>query len=130
MPFQHLFLNISFLKGNGATIVATVMFVLAALVASVLARFLGRVFKYRLPFSVLILLYAMAGGLLALFLHFYAVRYLSYIRDEDPDTLPLMFGMFSAFVFANMVALPILLISLRNKNRKIKELEEELRKKG
>jgi hypothetical protein len=120
----------SFLDGSGPSLVVTALFVFLALAATALAMLCGRLIFRRKSFSFFsILLYAVLGGLMGIFMHLYGTAYLQAKADKSAGSLLQMFSLFSFFTFANMLAVPLVVMALKSRNRKIKELEEELRKK-
>ncbi|HEV7232166.1 MAG TPA: hypothetical protein VGO45_12595 [Bacteroidia bacterium] len=121
----------SFFEGNGPTLIVITLFVMLALLACALLLLLKNLFFKHLPMAFgPALLFAMLGGLLGIFLHVYAIIYLDASRDTKMTSLFSTWGLFSLFTFAHMLAVPLLVLAFRGKTRKIKMLEEELKKKG
>jgi hypothetical protein len=118
------------LEGNGPTWIVLGLFVLLSLVAGSVASFIGKIFFRSHPLRYTgFLLFAMLGGLIGIFMHIYATQYLALSKDRNISSLLNMFSVFSVFTFLNMLAVPLFVLLLRSKNRKIKELQEELNKK-
>jgi hypothetical protein len=122
--------NQSFMDGNGPTYLVLGLYLGIAFLAGILARFAAKTL-FGIKTGVLgAFLLTILGGVLGISMHFYANHYFILSRDEKGETLLGMFGMFSLFTLANMIALPLLIYSIKSKNLKIKQLEEDLRKKG
>jgi hypothetical protein len=122
---------VSFLESNGPTWIVLGLFVLLSLAAGGLALLLGKLlFRTNTLRFYSLHFYVMLGGLIGIFMHLYATHYLSISRDKEISSLINMFSVFSVFTFINMLAIPILAMLLRSKNRKIKDLQEELKNKN
>ena len=118
------------MDGNGPTYLVLGLYLGIAFLAGIVTRFtIKSLFGIKTGILPAFLL-TMLGGVLGISMHFYANHYFLLSRDERGETLLGMFGMFSLFTLANMLALPLLIYSIKSKNLKIKQLEEELRKKG
>ncbi len=120
--------HLSFLEGNGPTLIVLALFILLSLAAGglslLIGRFLFKLSSFRFYGS---LLFAMLGGIMGIFMHIYATRYLSMSRDPDASSLISMFSVFSVFTFINMLTIPLLAMALISKNKKIRALKEELK---
>ncbi len=123
--------NQTFMEGIGPTIIATVLFLFLSFIAGYLVWTAGKFTLGRKPPSGLILvLFSVVGGLIGISMHIYACHYMGASSNQEGYSLLTMFTMFSFFVFINMLAFPILFLIIRSKNLKIRELQEELKKKG
>jgi hypothetical protein len=122
--------HLSFLESNGPTWIVLGLFVLLSLAAAGLMQLVIKLFFKSVAFRFSSLLfYTMLGGLIGIFMHIYATQYLALSKDKNISSLINMFGVFSVFTFLNMLTIPLLSLLLKSKNRKIRELQEELKNK-
>jgi hypothetical protein len=119
------------MEGNGPTLIAVGLFILMSIGAVLIIRLVGKfLFRESIPSpGILLAVYAAVGGILGICMHFYAKHYMAFSQDEQGSSLFSMFGMFALFVFSNMVIIPLFIMALKMKNRRIKILEAELKKK-
>jgi hypothetical protein len=131
MIFMQTTTSQTFMEGIGPTLIAAGLFLFLSFTAGCLAWAAGRfTLGKKSPSGLILVLFSAVGGLIGISLHFYACQYMSASADQKGFSLLIMFTMFSFFVFINMLAFPILFLIMRSKNLKIRELQEELKKKG
>jgi hypothetical protein len=110
------------------TLVVCLVFVLYALMASGIIFALGRIFfRAIVPTYFRLLFFALAGGTWGVMMHLYVRAYMVAESSNSVSSLGKMFSLFSLFTFVNMLVIPVLAIWIAGKNRKIRELKEELK---
>jgi tetrahydromethanopterin S-methyltransferase subunit E len=121
----------TFWEENWANATVIGVFLFGALTAAGLATFISRKgFKVVRVGYISMFFYAILGGLLGLGLLIFMAQLNTLRMDMKASSVAGMLGMSFLLLFMNMLMLPLLIIWISSKNRKIKALEEELRKKS
>jgi hypothetical protein len=119
----------SFFESNGPSFLVVVLFILLGFTSAALITPITRLFlkHTKISFSF-ILIYALLGGFAAICMYLYARQYLIVSLDPKPSALLSTIGLLLAFLFANMLAFPLLAAIIWSQRERIRTLETEKKK--